>query len=86
MESKFSAELASRDATILELEGSVASLGKLIADKDKIIQEKTERIELYETSFRQVAKLGFTVTKNKIKKVAGPIKRLVQNKPPSDLQ
>ena len=85
IQARHSKELKSRDATILELEGSVVNLGKLIADKDQIIKEKTERIELYETSFRQVAKLGFVVTKNKIKKVAGPIKRLVTNKPPSDL-
>ena len=84
MQSRHSEELKTRDATILELEGSVATLGKLIADKDQIIKKKTERIELYETSFRQVAKLGFVVTKNKIKKVAGPLKRLVQNSPPSD--
>ncbi len=85
MQSRHSEELKTRDATILELEGSVATLGKLIADKDQIIKEKTERIELYETSFRQVAKLGLVVTKNKIKKVAGPLKRLVQNKPPDEI-
>eukprot|EP00535_Pseudo-nitzschia_heimii_P005956 CAMPEP_0197178160 /NCGR_PEP_ID=MMETSP1423-20130617/3530_1 /TAXON_ID=476441 /ORGANISM="Pseudo-nitzschia heimii, Strain UNC1101" /LENGTH=517 /DNA_ID=CAMNT_0042627849 /DNA_START=220 /DNA_END=1773 /DNA_ORIENTATION=+ len=84
MQSRHTEELRTRDATILELEANVANLGKLIADKDKIIKEKEERIQLYETSFRQFAKLGLVVTGNKIKKVAGPLKRLVQNSPPSD--
>jgi chromosome segregation ATPase len=85
MQSKHAEELKTRDATIVELEGNVATLGKLIADKDQIIEEKNQRIQRYETSFRQVAKLGFKVTGNKIKRVARPLKRLIQNSPPSEL-
>jgi chromosome segregation ATPase len=85
MQSRHVEELITRDATILKLEGSVTTLGRLIADKDQIIQEKNERIQQYETSFRQLAKLGFVVTGNKIKRVAGPLKRLVQNSPPDDI-
>jgi chromosome segregation ATPase len=84
MQSRHAEELITRDATILKLEGSVTTLSKLIADKDLIIQEKNERIQQYETSFRKLAKLGFVVTGNKIKRVAGPLKRLVQNSPPTD--
>lgn len=84
MLSRHAEELQTRDVMISELEGSVATLGKLIANKDQIIKEKNEQIQRYETSFRQVAKLGLVVTGNKIKKVAGPLKRLVQNSPPSD--
>lgn len=84
MRSRHAKELKSRDIIILELEGSVVTFNKLIADKDQIIKEKNERIQLYETSFRQLAKLGLVVTGNKIKKVVGPLKRLVQNSPPSD--
>jgi len=84
MQSRHTEELITRDATIVKLEGSVTTLSKLIADKDLIIQEKNERIQQYETSFRQLAKLGFKVTGNKIKRVAGPLKRLVQNSPPTD--
>lgn len=84
MQSRHAEGLITRDATIVKLEGSVTTLSKLIADKDLIIQEKNERIQQYETSFRQLAKLGFKVTGNKIKRVAGPLKRLVQNSPPTD--
>lgn len=83
-QSRHTEELKTRDATILELEGSVVALGQLISEKDEIIEKNNERIQLYETSFRQVAKLGLVVTGNKIKKVAGPLKRLVQNSPPSN--
>lgn len=84
MQSRHTEELQTRDATILELEESVADLGKLITEKDQIIEKNNECIQLYQTSFRQVAKLGLVVAGNKIKKVAGPLKRLVQNSPPSN--
>jgi hypothetical protein len=84
MQSRHAEELQTRDGTILELEESVADLGKLITEKDQIIEKKNECIQLYQTSFRQVAKLGLVVAGNKIKKVARPLKRLVQNSPPSN--
>ena len=84
MQSRHAEELESRDVTIAELEGSVANLGKIIADKDQIIEEKNQQIKRYETSFRQLAKLGLVVTGNKINKVTGPLKNLVQNSPPVD--
>ena len=84
MQLRHAKELEIRDVTIVKLEGSVANLGKIIAEKDLIIEEKNEQIKRYRTSFRQLAKLGFAVTGNKIKKVTGPLKRLVQNSPPVD--
>ena len=84
IQSRHVEELHSRDATILELEGSVVTLEKLIVDKDQIIKEKDQRIQQYETSLRQVAKLGLRVTGRKIKNVARPLKRLIQNSPPVD--
>jgi chromosome segregation ATPase len=84
MESKHMKDLEVRDASIVKLEGSVVNLRKLIIDKDQIIEEKNEQIKSYETSFRQLAKLGMKVTGNKVKKVAGPLKRFIQNPPPSD--
>ena len=84
MESKHMKDLEVRDASIVKLEGSVANLRKLLVDKDQIIEEKNEQINKYETSFRQLAKLGIKVTGNKVKKVAGPLKRFIQNSPPSD--
>jgi DNA repair exonuclease SbcCD ATPase subunit len=85
MELKYSGELQQRDATIASLEGSVQTLRQSIADKDKIIQQKQAQIEGYETSMRQVFKLGFVVTGNKIKGVGRPLKRLIQNSPPPDV-
>jgi len=79
MESRYTKDLEVRK----KLEGSVANLRRIIVDKDQMIEEKNQQIKKYETSFRQLAKLGFKVTKNKIKRVAGPLKRLIQNKPPS---
>mmetsp|Transcript_31569 Transcript_31569/g.74290 ORF Transcript_31569/g.74290 Transcript_31569/m.74290 type:complete len:234 (+) Transcript_31569:24-725(+) len=86
MEARHAVEIQSRDVMIAELEGSVSTLRKVIVDKDQIIKEKNEQIERYETSFRQLAKLGLVVTGNKIKKVAGPLKRLIENSPPDQIE
>mmetsp|Transcript_4047 Transcript_4047/g.4499 ORF Transcript_4047/g.4499 Transcript_4047/m.4499 type:complete len:543 (-) Transcript_4047:60-1688(-) len=80
MESRYTKDFEVRK----KLEGSVANLRKIIVDKDQMIEEKNQQIKKYETSFRQLAKLGLKVTRNKIKRVAGPLKRLIQNEPPSD--
>merc|ERR1712224_972373 len=84
MESRLQNGIEIRDISIAELEGSVANLRKIIVDKDRIIVEKDEQIKRYESSFRQVAKLGLVVLKNKTKKAASPLKKLIQNSPPPD--
>eukprot|EP00539_Tryblionella_compressa_P009552 CAMPEP_0178797032 /NCGR_PEP_ID=MMETSP0745-20121128/10992_1 /TAXON_ID=913974 /ORGANISM="Nitzschia punctata, Strain CCMP561" /LENGTH=122 /DNA_ID=CAMNT_0020455563 /DNA_START=205 /DNA_END=570 /DNA_ORIENTATION=+ len=84
MEMRFASEIEKRDATILELEGSVLDLRQMIVNKDKVIEEQEEQIERYRTSFRQLMKLGFVVTGNKIKKAGVPLKRLIKNSPSSD--
>jgi chromosome segregation ATPase len=85
MELKYAGELKQRDAAIANLEGSVEALRQTIVDKDRIIQQKQEQLEGYETSLRQVLKLGFIVTGNKIRRVGRPLKRLIQNPPPPDI-
>eukprot|EP00536_Pseudo-nitzschia_multiseries_P009863 jgi/Psemu1/319730/estExt_fgenesh1_pm.C_2870008 len=86
MEARHAEEIQSRDVMISELEGNVATLRKVIVNKDQIIKEKNEQIQRYETSFREFAKLGLIVTGNKIKKVAGPLKRLIENSPPDQIE
>ncbi|VEU37686.1 unnamed protein product [Pseudo-nitzschia multistriata] len=86
MEARHAEEIKSRDLMVTELEGSVTALRKVIVDKDLIIKEKSEQIQRYETSFRQLARLGLVVTGNKIKKVAGPLKRLIENSPPDEIE
>lgn len=83
LELKHTKDVEIRDASIAKLEGNIVDFRRIIVDKDQIIEEKNQQIKGYETSFRQLARLGLKVTGNKVKKIAGPLKRIIQNEPPS---
>jgi uncharacterized protein (DUF3084 family) len=78
MESKYLDELEMRDTSIAALEGNVANLEQLIIDKDRIIRSQSEQLDKYKTSMRQVIRLGFSVTGNKIRQVGRPFRRLIK--------
>jgi chromosome segregation ATPase len=79
MEAKYLDELEMRDNAIANLELDVATLQQIIVDKDRIIQTQNEQLTKYETSLREVIRLGLTVTGNKIKLVGRPFQRLIWN-------
>ena len=83
MEARYKETLEQRDQDIRVLQSDIVDLRATIERKDVIIKTQKQKIDRYENSFRQIARLSVLVTGNKVKSAGSVFKQLIQN-PTSD--